>query len=296
MDSHNKMMNVRSGNMLKGLSTAGLGDVSSLSELVTLASENGFDAVETTSEQLKTFITEFGVQEAKRFLEEKDILLGAISLPVEWRKDDAAFNKGIYELIECAEIASELGCKTFFTYFMPSTDYELIPYFMTLSKRLRLLGRLLAQYGMELALEYVGPHHLRNKWQHPFIWNAKDTLNWVDFIGEKNIGIVLDSFHWYTSEETVDTILSLDVHHVKYAHINDARNVSVHEVLDNDRVYPGEGIIDLKSFLEAINKINYRGIITQEVLTIEKPTDSNEALAEKSARAFQNVFHQAGLI
>ena len=295
MISDNKRMSVRGVDMLKGLSTAGLGDVSSLSELVTLASENGFDAVETTSDQLKTFISDFGIRGAEKYLKEKNVLLGAVSLPIEWRKDDVTFNKGILELVECAQTASELGCKTFFTYFMPSTDQEVIPYFMKLSKRLRLLGRLLAQYDMELALEYVGPHHLRNKWKHEFIWNAKDTLHWIDFIGEENIGIVLDSFHWHTSEETIDTILSLDVHKVKYAHINDARNIPVHEVLDNDRVYPGEGIIDLKNFITAINKINYQGLITQEVLTIEKPTNSSEALAVKSAQAFQHVFHKAGL-
>lgn len=288
-------MDLRGGKMLKGLSTAGLGDISNLTELVMLASENGFDAVETTSEQLKTFISDVGIQGAEKYLKERDVLLGAVSLPVEWRKDEGTFNKGMIELVECAEIASELGCKTFFTYFMPSTDQEVIPYLMKLSKRLRLLGRLLAQYDMELALEYVGPHHLRNKWKHEFIWNAKDTLNWIDFIGEENIGIVLDSFHWHTSEETIDTILSLDVHKVKYAHINDARNIPVHEVLDNDRVYPGEGIIDLKNFLKAINKINYQGIITQEVLTIEKPTNSSETLAKKSAQAFQQVFNKAGL-
>lgn len=296
MISDNKLINVRGGNMLKGLSTAGLGDVSSLSELVTLASDNSFDAVETTSEQLKAFVSDVGIQGAKKLLKDKDVLLGAVSLPVEWRKDDGAFNKGIFELVECAEIASELGCTTFFTYFMPSTDQEVIPYFIKLSKRLRLLGRLLAQYDMELALEYVGPHHLRNKWQNQFIWNAKDTLNWVDFIGEENIGIVLDSFHWHTSEETIDTILSLEVHKVKYVHMNDARNIPVHKVLDNDRVYPGEGIIDLKNFLTAINTINYQGLITQEVLTIEKPTNSSETLAERSAQAFQNVFNKAGLI
>lgn len=281
--------------MLKGLSMAGLGEVSNLSELITLASDNGFDAVETTSEDLKQFVSSFGIKDAEKYLTEKNIVLGAVALPVEWREDDESFQKGIFELVRTAEIASQLDCKTFFTYFMPSTDQEVAPYTIKLSNRLRLIGRLLEQYDMNLALEYVGPHHLRNKWENKFIWTAENTIDWINFIGEENIGIVLDSFHWYTSEETVETILSLKPNQIKYAHINDARNVPVEEILDNDRVYPGEGVIDLTSFLKAANEINYQGIITQEVLTLEKPKESSSELAQKSAKAFGHVFKQAGL-
>ena len=282
--------------MLKGLSKAGIGEVKGLKELISLAAHNGFHAVEATSDDLKEFITQTSLNDVKIYLETEGIQLGAVTLPVEWRTDTETFKEGIKEFVEIADYASKLGCKTFFTYFMPSTDEDVAPYMIELTNRLRLIGRILKEYDMNLALEYVGPLHLREKWRNVFIWNAEQTLQWLELVGESNIGIVLDSFHWYLCGETVETILAMDSSRVKYVHINDVRNIPVEEVLDNDRVFPGEGVIDLSGFLHALKKINYTGVVTQEILTITEPTESSHNLAKKSGESFRSVFGHANII
>ncbi|WP_099361202.1 sugar phosphate isomerase/epimerase family protein [Fredinandcohnia onubensis] len=278
--------------MLKGLSTAGIGKVSGLKEHIHLASINGFHAVETTIHELREFVETQGLRQAQEYLKEKNVIIGALQLPVEWRMDDARFKEGLKELVETAELASKFDCKTFFTYFMPSTDREIAPYLLELSKRIQLMGRLIREYDMNLALEYVGPHHLRHKWKNVFIYDAKTTLQWLDLVGESNVGIVLDSFHWYTSQESIEDILAIETSRIKYVHLNDARPIPVEDVLDNDRVFPGEGAIDLEGFLKALDEINYTGLVTQEILTIEELEESCEELAKKSGEAFSNVFNK----
>lgn len=282
--------------MLKGLSKAGIGEVEGLKELISLAADNGFHAVEATSEDLKEFIMQTNLNEVKTYLGMKGIQLGAVTLPVEWRGDNEVFKEGIKELVEIANYASKLGCKTFFTYFMPSTDEDVAPYMLQLTKRLQLIGRILKEYDMNLALEYVGPLHLRERWKNVFIWNAEQTLQWLEVVGEPNIGIVLDSFHWYLCGETVEDILAMEADRIKYVHINDVRNIPVEDVLDNDRVFPGEGVIDLSGFLHALKKVNYRGAVTQEILTLKEPTESSYDLAKKSGEAFRSVFSHANIV
>ncbi len=281
--------------MIKGLSSAGLGRVNGLPHLIELAASHGFSAVETTGQDLRAFVEREGLETVRACLERHRVQLGAVTLPVEWRQDDSSFRRGLPGLLTEAELASQLGCRTFFTYFMPSTDNAISSHLIQLSRRLRLLGKLLAQYGMNLALEYVGPHHLRQQWKHPFIWTAAETIAWLDLVGEANVGIVLDSFHWYTSGETLQTIADIELSYIKYVHLNDARDMPVENVLDNDRVYPGEGVIPLTGFLKALQAKHYQGVVTQEILSVTEPQDSAERLAERSGHAFRNVFAAAGI-
>ncbi|CAM4130349.1 sugar phosphate isomerase/epimerase family protein [Lederbergia lenta] len=281
--------------MIKGLSEAGLANVENVEELINLASENGFGAIDTSGSALRNFVAEKGLSEAKAFLKKKRVIIGSMAFPVEWRQTDEEFRDGLELLLADAKTAAQFGCHTFFTYFMPSTDNNVVEHLMILTKRIRTSARLLKEYDINLALEFVGPHHLRNKWENIFIWNIKSTIEWLDIIGEDNVGIVLDSIHWYTSEGTLEDIISLKPHQIAYVHLNDAKDGPVEEVLDNDRLYPGEGVIDLNGFLRCLKEINYTGVVSQEILSIEEPTETNEVLAGRSRKAFTKVFTEAGL-
>jgi sugar phosphate isomerase/epimerase len=80
-----------------------------------------------------------------------------------------------------------------------------------------------------------------------------------------------------------------------HVHINDAPDVPIAEVLDNGRLYPGEGVIDLAGFLRGLHTINYLGPVAQEILTASPPTDSPEVLLARSQAGFTKVFKAAGL-
>ena len=282
--------------MIKGLSTAGIGHVKNLEELVLLASENGFGAVDTSGHELRNLKEEKGLEGAKAFLREHNVKIGSIGLSVEWRQAQETFREGLATLLEDAKTAEEFGCTSCCTYVLPSTDENAAYFMVVATKRLRLCAQILKEYGVNLGLEFVGPHHLRTAWKNPFIWDMQETLEWIDVIGEANVGLLLDSYHWYTAGGTIDDLLSLQPSQITHVHLNDAKDVPIEEVLDNDRLFPGEGVIDLGGFLKALNEIGFKGTVAQEILTKEPLTESSKALAEKSGRAFEKVFGEAELI
>ncbi|MDO3411784.1 sugar phosphate isomerase/epimerase family protein [Saccharibacillus sp. CPCC 101409] len=278
--------------MLKGLTKAGLGAVESDKQLIELAAAGGFRAVDTDA---KGLIEQYGEDGAKRLLEQNGLVLGAIGLSVEWRSDEETFLAGLPALAEEAAAAKKLGCTRCCTYILPSTDLKASHFALLATRRLRTCAQILGAYGIRLGLEFVGPHHLRTAWKHPFIWTLDETLDWIDTIGEPNVGLLFDSYHWYTNGHAIADIERLQPHQIVHVHLNDAPDVPVKDVLDNGRLYPGEGVIDLPGFLSALKRIGYNGVVSQEILTSSAPEETPEQLLRRSQQGFTRVFTAAGL-
>ncbi|NIK75203.1 sugar phosphate isomerase/epimerase [Paenibacillus castaneae] len=278
--------------MLRGLTGAGLGRIESDEQLIELAAAHGFQAVDIDAGSL---INRHGVEKARELLTSNGLIIGSIGLPVEWRTTEEAFLEGLEKLASAAAAAAALGCTSCCTYILPSTDYKAAHFMALATRRLRTCAQILGAYGIRLGLEFVGPHHLRTRWENPFIWTLEETLDWIAAIGESNVGLLFDAYHWYTNGLTVSDIEALRADQIVHVHINDAPNVPVEEALDNGRLYPGEGVIDLVGFLQGLAKIGYKGAVSQEILTAEAPSDSPEVLVLRSKAGFDKVFGAAGL-
>lgn len=274
--------------MQRGLTRAGLGRIASDLEWISLAGRYGFQSVDTSPLGLTE---QLGSEEnAVRYLEECKVRLGSFSLPVEWRSSNEAFRDGLGRLVKEAEASARLGGKACCTYILPSTDLLPAPFMALSTKRLRICAEILAAYGIRLGLEFVGPHHLRSRWKHPFIWTVQETLEWIEAIGCPNVGLLLDSYHWYTTGMTVTELSELRADQIVHVHVNDAPDVPAEQALDNGRLYPGEGVIDLIGFINALRDIGYSGPVAQEVLTAEQPEQPLEELLERSKRGFDKIF------
>lgn len=274
-----------------GLTHAGLGAVDD-EWLIEAAASQGFQTVDLDPSGL---IARHGAEGANALLRRHHIRVSAFGLPVEWRTTEEVFRDGLSKLTSTAAAAAAIGCTNCVTYILPSTD-EPAAYFMAVAvKRLRICAQTLGAYGIRLGLEYVGPHHLRTRWKHPFIWEQKETLAFIDAIGEPNVGLLLDAYHWYTTGQSTAEIEKLEPHQIVHVHLNDARPVAAEEALDNDRLYPGEGVIPLADFLQALARTGYRGAVTQEVLTPHPPTATPDQLLRRSAEGIKKVLDSAGI-
>ncbi|MDQ0872757.1 sugar phosphate isomerase/epimerase [Paenibacillus sp. V4I3] len=278
--------------MLRGLTGAGLGKLESNEQFIELAAKYGFGAVDIDALGL---VESYSVDGARELLHKHGLVIGSIGLPVEWRGTEETFRAGLPKLTQAAAAAAALGCTSCCTYVLPSTDLGAAHFMALATRRLRTCAQILGAYGIRLGLEFVGPHHLRTRWKHPFIWTLDETLDWIDAIGESNVGLLFDAYHWYTNRLTVADIEKLRAEQIVHVHINDAPDVPVEEVLDNGRLYPGEGVIDLAGFLQGLQRIGYKGAVSQEILTATPPTESPESLVQRSKAGFDKVYAAAGI-
>lgn len=275
--------------MLRGLTKAGLGNLTDDKHFIELAGQYGFQSVDLDA---KGLIEKYGLESAKGMLEKNNIVIGAIGLSVEWRKSEEAFTDGLTTLAIEAKAAKELGCTRCCTYILPSTDFKSAGFMSLVVKRLRICAEVLGAYGIRLGLEYVGPHHLRDTWENPFIWTQEETLQLIDAIGLPNVGLLLDSYHWHTTGLTCEDISNLNENQIVHVHINDASDLPVEQLKDNDRLYTGEGVIDLAIFLQSVKKTGYNGPIAQEVLTPQTPTQPIKEILRRSKAGFDKLFSE----
>lgn len=279
--------------MKQGISRAGIGKVTDTYQFAQLAAQYRFEAIEEDGAQICNWIEHTSINHASETLSQLAVEIGAIGLPVQWRATEAQFQAGLPLLLQQAQAASALGCKVCCTYVLPAVNELPAHFLITASKRLKLCADILDAYGMSLALEFVGPHHLRHTASYPFMWSMEHFLDWIALLSRPNVGLLLDCYHWHTNEADLQAIKQLDAKQIAHVHINDAKPLPVNELLDFDRIYPGEGSIDVSGFLSALQAIGYKGVVAQEVLTSTASNDTPAVLLERSRQAFDHVWPKA---
>lgn len=147
---------------------------------------------------------------------------------------------------------------------MPASDsLSYVNNFKLHVKRVRHASQILDHNGIRLGLEYVGPKTSWTSRRYPFIHTMAETRELIAEVGKKNVRLVLDSWHWYTSGESAADILALTNAEIVSIDLNDApAGVAVDQQIDSKRELPAAtGVIDIKTFLDALRKVGFDGPI-----------------------------------
>jgi sugar phosphate isomerase/epimerase len=78
-------------------------------------------------------------------------------------------------------------------------------------------------------------------------------------------------------------------------HINDSAKKTPEEVLDSDRLMPGEGVIPLTEFLQALNQIGYQDAVSVEVFGRGLKDMTVADAAKLGADTGKAAFRRAGI-
>ena len=169
--------------------------------------------------------------------------------------------------------------------------------FEQLRRRTKRICQVLKPYGLRYGLEYVGPFTMRQGRPNPFIHNLDGLLELIAAVDEDNLGVLLDSYHWYTAGEDASDLARLSDDLVVVVHVNDApAGVPRDEQLDNVRGMPGEtGVIDIRTFLGALEKMGYTGPVMAEPFSERvRQLPPDEAVAA-TAESMNKIWQIAGL-
>lgn len=234
-----------------------------------------------------------GVDATNQLLQSLHILPAAIDLPVEFRKDDAAFEASMAKLRPAAQFAAQIKCPRMVTYIFPSSDTPAAELRATYKKRFTEVAQVLADQDVRLGLEFLGPLEFRTKFKYEFIWRMNDMLQFTEEIGP-NVGLLLDSWHWHWSGATTDDIVHAGRKRIVHVHFNDAAAQPAEQVKDDQRLLPGEGVINLVGFLRALHQIGYDDALSVEVFGRMRDATPEEA-ARKGLESSVAVFKKAGV-
>jgi sugar phosphate isomerase/epimerase len=269
-----------------------------LNDLLSLARGAGFAALELPMDEALRLAEATSAEEVKGRFAAAGVRPGSWGLPVNFRGDQATFERELAELPRYAALAQALGSPWCTTWILPFSDTLDFAANMDVHvERLRPVSRILADHGCRFGLEFVGPKTMRAGHTYEFISTIDGALDLARRLGTGNVGLLLDSFHWYTAHGTPDDLARLRASEVVCVHVNDAvAGRGVDEQLDQERELPGaSGLIDIAAFLGALQRMCYDGPVAVEpfnaAITALPPADR----ARAAARSLQTAYAQAGL-
>ncbi len=281
--------------MFRSLSPGAIGvNVENLADGLDLAARHGFAGYHFSIGEVAVL----GAEEALALAERRGVRLSAWGFPVDFRGEEAAYQRSLAQLPALAKLAAALGVRRTATWIMPTSDeltYQ--ENFAFHVERLRPAAAILADEGVRLGLEYVAPKTLWTSKKYEFVHAMAQMEELCQAVGE-NAGLLLDSWHWYTAREAAEDVRRLHPQQVVDVHVNDApANVEIDDQLDQVRELPGAtGVIDIAAFLGALQHIGYDGPVMVEPFSEQVRAMNREEAVATTAAALGRVWAQAGLV
>jgi sugar phosphate isomerase/epimerase len=259
-------------------------------EVVELARKTGFGGVDINlSAAMK-----LGLDASRALFTPAGPRPGFCGLPFNATRDDTAFQTGLQGLSDAAQFAAAMGCPRMMTVIPASSETPKAEFREILKDRFTAIGEVLARHKVRLGLEFLGPLHFRTAQPHEFIWRMNELLAFAREC-HPNIGLVLDAWHWHHAGATATDIVRAGKEHIVVVHVSDAAAIPPRDVRDNQRLLPGEGVIDLTGFFQALQQTGYADSVSPEPLGRIPAEMSAEEGARLGLTSTLAVMRKAGI-
>jgi len=244
----------------------------------------GYDLIELWKSKLNDYLLDNSIHDLIRLLDEASLEPWSINsiehITFRTPEDYAAIKE---ECERLCQIAGDLNCP--YIVVVPgklpenATRDEIIAESVAV---LNELGDIAHRYGVSLAFEFLG----QTDCSVQTLDLAKEI---IDIIDRPNIGVVIDTFHFYAGNSTFDAIDSLDPEKLFIFHINDAEDLPKEVLTDAHRLYPGTGILPIREMKEHFDKIGYNRMVSIEIFRPEYWAEDPFEVARKAKIATEEV-------
>lgn len=225
----------------------------------------GFDCVEIWADKLRKFLQTGTAAQLKELLAEHEVEAYSInSIERITFRDEAGRASLLSECEELCRVASEIGCPYVVVVPgpLPREEVSREAVIDESARVLEELGRVSEGFGVGLAFEFLGQ-----------VGCSVQTLELADEIvgrvGRANVGLVIDSFHFYAGGSTFDSLERLDPARLFVFHINDAEDLPRAELEDRHRLLPGLGILPLGRLVATLKHRGYDRVTSVEIFRPE---------------------------
>lgn len=248
------------------------------------AHEAGFDLIELWKSKLIDFLENNSTSDLKRLLDEGSLEPWSINsiehITFRTPEDYAAIKA---ECEKLCSIAADLMCP--YIVVVPgklpdgATKQQIIDESVRVLKE---LGDIAHHHGIGLAFEFLG----QTDCSVQTLDLAKEIIEVID---RPNIGVVIDTFHFYAGNSTFEAIDTLDPDKLFIFHINDAEDLPKEQLTDAQRLYPGMGILPIKQIKEHFDRIGYNRMVSIEIFRPEYWAQDPYDVARRAKAATEAV-------
>ena len=225
----------------------------------------GFDYVEIWAAKLREFLQQGSTADLKLLFDKAGLKpLSINSIEHITFREDTAYQQIKDQCAELSEIAKDICCP--YIVVVPGRlPEEPVTREDIVEESVRVLDELASianDFNVSLAFEFLG--------QTDCSVQTLDLANEiVTKLNRRNVGLVIDSFHFYAGGSTIPMIETVDPSRLFVFHINDAENRPPAELQDSHRLLPGLGILPLSDIVSAFRRIGYDAVTSVEIFRPE---------------------------
>lgn len=238
---------------------------SNLEKDLELCEKYNYDLIEIrTMDKLPEYIEEHSIEDLADYFNNHHIKPYAFNALVFFNnRSEEEYQEIKKELKEMCELGEKIGCKNIVV--VPLVTEEKFTYDEIKESSLEVLDELadIAEpYGIRLGIEFVG---------HPecTINTFGQAYDIVETLDRDNVGVVLDCFHFHAMGSDIEDLKNADGSKIFNLHIDDTEDFPIGILRDEDRVWPGEGAIDLDLILSTLKEIGYSDMVSVELFRPE---------------------------
>ena len=235
-----------------------------------------------------------GADSTRALLKELKLNPAATEFPVDFRNDEAKFQADLKKLPAAAQFAAKIGCPRMITWIISSSKLPKAEQRRIYKDRFTAAAEILRKSNVRLGLEFLGPLHIRKMEKYEFIWRMDEMTELAKECGP-NVGLLLDSWHWHHAGATPRDIVNAGKQRIVHVHLADAPKLPPEQIKDNERLIPGEGVIDWKGFLGALKEIGYQDGMSPEIFGRGLKEKTPEEAAKMALDGALNVMRDAGI-
>lgn len=242
------------------------------------AAAAGFEGLELWWDKVVAYLEEHSVEELKALLEREQVrAIGICPFAFSPFKETEQCRRDIQTGLE---IASVIGCEmlTICPYGRPiQMDQEEAR--DAYAKELLLLMGMASKYGIRLAIEPISGHTL--------IPGPLETLDLIRRAGNpRDLGTLVDTFHYSRSGVSVETVRQIPLEKLFIVHVNDSIAGDAEGLVDADRLYPTEGVLDLAGYMRELRAVGYDGYLSVEVFRREYWREPVETICSRAIKSY----------
>jgi len=245
----------------------------------------GFDYFEIWAAKLRTFLKQKDTSELRDLFAKARVPPLSINSIEHITFREAPAYEGIKrECEELSTIAAAIGCPCIVVVPGPLPEGGATRD-AVISESVKVLTELCdiaSRYSVTLAFEFLGQPDCS-------VPTLDLAAKIVSEVGRQNLGLVIDSFHFYAGGSTFEMIEALDPRIIQIFHINDAEDLPREELEDRHRLLPGLGILPLRELVSAFRRIGYDKVASVEIFRPEYWERDPFALARDARAATERV-------
>jgi len=262
-----------------------------LPTFIGIAAKAGFEGIEFSIDEAAAYAKQNSMAALRDLFHGKGIAPAQWMLPMPLMVPEPDFQQALSRLPSVLSVAQGLAADTAMIVLPFRTRIDPHQATRALASQIKRCAKVAADHGIRLALEFIGLR-FETPGETDFIIDLRQTLDLVQEVDEKNVGVMLDCFHFYTGGSEIHDLREMSGDLLHMIHLDDAPPGDAKTLTDPMRVLPGKGVIGVAEMLKECVCIGYQGFASLELFGDElRQMDPLEA-AKKGYEATMSVLPQ----